>query len=149
VQIRRELAERVGVGWRDLPEVLGALGAHEALNADLASYLSAVRWSLRTGVLANAGPSRRGELVGRFGIDAIVDLIVISAEEGVAKPDPAIYLLTCRRLGLAPAECLFFDDTPANVEGARRAGLHAELFSTVPQLVATVAHLASDGRCPV
>jgi putative hydrolase of the HAD superfamily len=87
--------------------------------------------------------------VGRFGIDAIVDLIVISAEEGVAKPDPAIYLLTCRRLGLAPAECLFFDDTPANVEGARRAGLHAELFSTVPQLVATVAHLASDGRGPV
>ena len=47
---------------------------------------------------------------------------MISAEEQIAKPDPAIYLRTCRRLGPMPAECLFIDDVPANVDGARRAG---------------------------
>lgn len=44
-----------------------------------------------------------------------------------------------------PAECLFNDDKPANVDGARRAGLHAELFSTVPQLATLVAQLTGGG----
>jgi HAD superfamily hydrolase (TIGR01509 family) len=144
-QIRRVLAERVGVDLDSLPALLEVLGAHEALNADLASYLTAVRPSLRTAVVANAGPSRRAELVTRFGLDRLVDLIVISAEEQVAKPDPAIYLHACHRLGLAPAGCLFIDDMPANVDGARRAGLHAEVFSSVPRLAASVARLASSG----
>ena len=120
------------------------------LNTDLASYLTTLRPALRTAVVANAGPSRREELVNRFGLDTLVDLIVISAEEQIAKPDPAIYLRTCRRLGLMPAECLFIDDLPANVEGARRAGLHAELFSSVPQLTTLVAQLTRNGthtRC--
>jgi putative hydrolase of the HAD superfamily len=144
-QIRHELTERLGVDPDELPAVLDVLGAHEMLNTDLASYLTAVRPALRTAVVANAGPSRRTELVTRFGLDALVDLIVISAEEQVAKPDPAIYLRTCQRLGLTPAECLFIDDVPANVDGARRAGLHAELFSTVPQLSTLIARLTESG----
>jgi putative hydrolase of the HAD superfamily len=144
-QIRHELTERLGIDPDELPAVLDILGAHEMLNTDLAAYLTAVRPALRTAVVANAGPSRRTELVTRFGIDTLVDVIVISAEEQVAKPDPAIYLRTCQRLGLMPAECLFIDDMPANIDGARRAGLHAELFSTVPQLTTLIARLTEGG----
>ena len=54
------------------------------LNIELASYLTAVLPTLRTAVMANAGPSRRTELVTRFGVDTLVDLIVISAGEQIA-----------------------------------------------------------------
>lgn len=144
-EIRRRLTRYTGIAPGELAGLLQVLTAHERLDTVLADYLLSVRPGLATAVLANAGPHRRAELVSRFGLDAVVDLIVVSAEEGVAKPDPDIYLLTCRRLGLAPGRCLFVDDKPANVEGARRVGMHAELFSTVPALAARVAYL-SGGR---
>ncbi|MBK9083447.1 MAG: HAD family phosphatase [Rhizobiales bacterium] len=52
----------------------------------------------------------------------------VSAELGLAKPDPAIFRDVCARLGVAPREALFTDDLAENVEGARKAGLVAHLF---------------------
>ena len=48
------------------------------------------------------------------------------------KPNPRIYRLACERLGVEPAECLFVDDQPAFVEGARAAGLDAVLIAPPP-----------------
>ncbi len=39
------------------------------------------------------------------------------------KPDPAIFLLTCERLGLAPHDCLFVDDLRCNVDAATELGM--------------------------
>ncbi len=39
------------------------------------------------------------------------------------KPDPAIFLLTCERLGLAPRDCLFVDDLRCNVDAATQLGM--------------------------
>ena len=52
----------------------------------------------------------------------------MSADVGLAKPDERIYALSARRLKLAPAECVFIDGLPRNVEGARAAGMHAVHF---------------------
>ena len=52
-----------------------------------------------------------------------------SCEIGVAKPDPAYFVLAVDRLGLEPHQVLFIDDVLANVEGARSAGLIAEHFA--------------------
>jgi len=57
------------------------------------------------------------------------DGIVISAHEGLLKPDPRIYRLFCDRYGLAPADCVFIDDTLANVEGARAFGMEGHHFT--------------------
>lgn len=46
------------------------------------------------------------------------------------KPGREIYLRAAEHAGVSPEEILFFDDRPENVEGARKAGFHAELFST-------------------
>jgi putative hydrolase of the HAD superfamily len=60
------------------------------------------------------------ELAGRF------EDVVLSSAVGLRKPDPAIYLLACERLGVEPEECLFVGDG-ANDElaGAARVGMHA------------------------
>jgi len=42
-----------------------------------------------------------------------------------AKPDPAAFTAVASDLGVAPGRILFFDDTVANIAGARSAGLHA------------------------
>jgi len=53
---------------------------------------------------------------------------VFSWREKLLKPDPAIYRLLCKRFSLIPARCVFLDDRPENVQGARDCGMRAILF---------------------
>ena len=57
----------------------------------------------------------------------LFDLVVDSCEVGLRKPDPAIFRLTCERLGVVPEAAVFLDDTRRHVEAARSVGLHAIL----------------------
>jgi len=145
-EIHRRLGEILGIGPAGLPDVLEVLAAHQVLNTDLTALLATARPALRTAILTNSGPTRRAELTARFAADTLADLIVVSAEEGIAKPDPAIFALTCQRLGLEPGECLFVDDDPANVAGAVRAGLRAEVYSTVERLRHVLTSAGPEGR---
>jgi 2-haloacid dehalogenase len=55
--------------------------------------------------------------------------IVVSGEEKLLKPDPAIYYRALHRFGLRPEEALFIDDRAINAEGAEAVGMHAHLFT--------------------
>jgi putative hydrolase of the HAD superfamily len=63
-----------------------------------------------------------------LGYDRLFDAMVISAEIGFAKPDPAYFRSALDRLGLPAGTVLFVDDVLANVESARSVGLVAEHF---------------------
>lgn len=65
---------------------------------------------------------------------------VLSSEEHLLKPDPAIYRCLTERFGLLPEECLFVDDKPANIVGAKEAGMQAVLFENTSSLEA-LSHL--------
>ena len=66
--------------------------------------------------------------------------VVVSGEVGLLKPDPAIYELCLARNGLEAAACLFIDDSPANVAGARTVGIPAIPFTGPHALRAALAH---------
>ncbi|MBX3563326.1 MAG: HAD family phosphatase [Sphingomonas sp.] len=55
--------------------------------------------------------------------------IVVSGDEKLMKPDPAIYRLALDRFGLEPGEAVFVDDNLANVTAASALGIHAVLFT--------------------
>jgi 2-haloacid dehalogenase len=55
--------------------------------------------------------------------------IVVSGEEKLLKPDPALYYRALHRFGLKPADALFVDDREINVEGAQAVGMRAHLFT--------------------
>ena len=65
--------------------------------------------------------------------------ITVSAEIGLMKPELAIYRHHEKTFGLDPAATLFFDDSAANVEGARAAGWNAELFTGADKMRADLA----------
>lgn len=54
--------------------------------------------------------------------------VIVSAHEGVIKPDRHIYEITAMRLPFAPEEVVFFDDREDNVTAARDFGFDAEVF---------------------
>jgi putative hydrolase of the HAD superfamily len=60
--------------------------------------------------------------------DALMDRCYYSCSVGLAKPDAAFFRHIADDLGLDPDELLFIDDRLENVEGARAAGLHAEVW---------------------
>ena len=65
----------------------------------------------------------------RFGLLRRFAGILVSGEERLAKPDPAIFTLALERFDLDPAGCVFVDDAPANVEAAAALGLTGLLFT--------------------
>jgi putative hydrolase of the HAD superfamily len=85
---------------------------------------------IRTGLLSNLpGPLARA-LRATPGFLDHFDRVTLSCEVGVIKPDPKAYQHAIQGLGVTPADALFIDDRPENIEGARNVGLRAELFST-------------------
>jgi len=108
------------------------------LNRAVVRYLAALRPRFRTGILSNAGSDARRSFTGVFGFDRLVDTLVISAEEGSAKPDEHIYRVALERLGVAPEETVFLDDLAVNVAAACKLGIHAVHFQDTRQALAEI-----------
>ncbi len=62
----------------------------------------------------------------------IFDVIIISGEVGLRKPDPEIFRLTTKELGVSPEECLFVDDHPGHLKAAAEEGI-ATLLHRSPE----------------
>ena len=60
------------------------------------------------------------------------DVIINTAEIGVAKPDPAVFQEVLGALGTDARRTAFVDDLPTNVAGARQVGLAAHRFEGRP-----------------
>ena len=112
------------------PETLG--GALEGTVA----LLDALRREagVRLFALTNWSQSKFPLARERFDFLQWFEGIVVSGEEGMAKPDAAIFERTCQRFGLVPARTLFIDDAPRNVEAARALGWQAVRFESPAQL---------------
>lgn len=67
-------------------------------------------------------------------IFSLLDGMVISSEEHLTKPDPRIFRCLLDRYGLAPDECVFIDDVPANVEAGVALGMKGIVFKGADQL---------------
>jgi HAD superfamily hydrolase (TIGR01509 family) len=62
-------------------------------------------------------------ILERLGLREAFSLIVDGSEVVHGKPDPEAYLLTARKLGVAPADCIVFEDSHVGVVAAKRAGM--------------------------
>jgi putative hydrolase of the HAD superfamily len=124
---------------------------HELLDVILASHAAADAWepyddTLEALELVRNHPSRAGlprariavisdfgsnltEVMATMGLDRFIDVMAISAVEGIAKPAPELFLRTAERAGGSPDDAVMIGDSlRADVEGARSAGMPAILL---------------------
>jgi HAD superfamily hydrolase (TIGR01509 family) len=117
----RELERRAARPLPPLHEEWRRAQGAIAPNVDL---VRALRPRYKVSVLSNADGTLRGRLESD-GPHHLFDDIVVSAEVGMAKPEPAVFHLAVERLGVAAGECVFVDDWDQNVEAARAVGMVA------------------------
>jgi putative hydrolase of the HAD superfamily len=165
------------VGFRD--------EEHRVVEAILAAQLATSAWELypdtvaaleltrnhpsraglpapRIAVISDWG-SNLGEVLDVVGLRRFVDVLTVSAIEGLSKPDPAFFRLACARAGVDAGHAVMIGDSyHADVLGARAAGLDAILLDrhgttrspvdpgvavarTLPQAIELAAARASAG----
>lgn len=124
-----EWAEEIEAYRARWPEMLGKVDEGTAailheLDAAGSPVYALTNWSGETFPIA----------VERHPILKVFSGIVISGHEGVAKPDPEIFRILCRRYGLTPSETLFVDDLETNVEAAEALGFRVHHFVNAEHL---------------
>ena len=122
---RAIMARQVGVSpaaWNQLIEKA------ERLDTDLLAYIEQLRGSYKTAILSNANNRVLDREIGKDWLKRGFDEVVVSAEVGLAKPDPRVYQLIIDRLGVTPDECLYIDDRPIFLKIASQLGMHVLLY---------------------
>lgn len=100
----------------------------------------------KIGMLSNIGAWWLDDFIAPTEREQLFDAFVLSGEVGMVKPSIEIFELVAERLGVEPSECVMIDDALVNVNGAKRAGMKAILFSTTVQAQADLALLLeADG----
>lgn len=78
-------------------------------------------------LLSNASTALRGYFPRIPGSECF-DGLMVSAEEKLLKPQHEIYERLYERFDLVPEQCVFIDDSPANIEGAMLTGMQGIVF---------------------
>jgi epoxide hydrolase-like predicted phosphatase len=109
--------------------------AGDRLDYSLVTFIQGFKPQLKTALLSNAWDNARKMFIEEFSLGDIFDDMIISAEVGIKKPDPAIFTLLINHLGVRSDEIIFIDDFPDNITTAASLGIHTILFRSTSQVV--------------
>jgi len=132
----QQVMAALGLPLEMLPDFMAQFWSADVLNIQLADLIRSLRGRYKIGLLSNAWSNMRQVLDERFHVADLFDELIISAEVGLAKPDPRIYRLAVQRLNVQPSETVFIDYMLKNVEAARLEGLHAIQYLDFEQMLA-------------
>jgi epoxide hydrolase-like predicted phosphatase len=133
-EFERRFAERLGL--EDAADLIDSMFRGMKPSEPMVAAVRAARASgIRTGLVSNSWSTSHYD---RALLADLFDAVVISAEVGLHKPQPEIYLLASNRLGVEPERCVFVDDLRENCAAAEAVGmtaiLHREVAATVARL---------------
>lgn len=83
-------------------------------------------------------------ILGKYDFFRLFDGGVFSCDVHLLKPDPAIYRRLLADCALEPGSCVFFDDTPANVDAARALGMTGVVFTGARDVADRLAACAPE-----
>ncbi len=144
-EVIRALAPQLDVEWEaarlDELEMLHTGGEAIAGCDELLRRLPPQRWAIVTSA---------SDRVARHRLNCAglpLPAVLVGAEDVIkGKPDPEPYLLAAAWLGVAPADCLVFEDAPAGIESALRAGSTVVQVGGNRRLDPAVAAVIQDWR---
>jgi beta-phosphoglucomutase family hydrolase len=107
--------------YRDVMQVMS--GAVELLTR---AHAQGVKTALGTA----APPENIDLVIGGLNLREHFPVIVGGADVKNGKPDPEIFLSCAEKMNIEPARCIVFEDTPAGIEAAYRAGMRCAAITT-------------------
>ncbi len=122
--------------------------AGDRVDRRLVDFIRGLRPGVKTGMITNAWPNVRHYLEKEWHVADAFDLIVVSAEAGLIKPDPRIYRLAFDGLGVSADEAVFVDDVAENIAGAEAVGMRGIRFLNPDQAMGKVRELLESSTRP-
>jgi putative hydrolase of the HAD superfamily len=136
----QKVAKSLGIQPDEMPGFLQRYWSADSVNFKLLEFIRSLHPRYKVGLLSNAWDDLRQTLHNRWHIDGLFDELIISAEVGLLKPDPHIFHLALKRLGVEPEEAVFVDDMAVNVQAAQQEGITAIQFLDNSQTLTQLNH---------
>jgi putative hydrolase of the HAD superfamily len=111
-------------------------------DTEFLDFCRTLKAKYKLGILSNAESSAR-ERAKAWVNESVFDVIVLSSEVGVCKPDLRIFHRALAQLGAAASETVFVDDRERNVKGAKALGIHAIHYRNREQVIANINEFTS------
>ncbi|MCD8077105.1 MAG: HAD family hydrolase [Lachnospiraceae bacterium] len=92
----------------------------------------------RLGIISNLiGENEIYDWLRDDGLEQYFDAVILSSVCHIRKPDPEMYRMGCRELGLAPSQCVSVaDNLNRDITGAKEAGIGANILFISPEKLA-------------
>ncbi|MDB5820020.1 MAG: haloacid dehalogenase [Rhizobacter sp.] len=136
-QLVERIASRSGLPPHDVLAVIEAVPPHLDLQTGTIEVMRRLKEAgHRLFYLSNMPAPFADELERIHPFFAWFEAGIFSARVHLIKPEPAIFALASERFGVAPADMLFIDDLPHNIDEARRSGWQGIVFKSPAQLEA-------------
>jgi beta-phosphoglucomutase len=113
-------------------ESLSAVTPAELLPGALLALQELRKRKIKIAVASNSRNAKA--IIRQTKIDHLLDTIVDGYEIENSKPDPEVFLLAAKNLGIAPEDCVVVEDAVTGIEAARRAGMKALGIGTPDRL---------------
>lgn len=133
-RLRQELVRQVGVEVGE-EEFFALWNCHFTVHEEMVRAVERLVGKVRLVLLSNTHDLHVKWIRPRLPVLERFDALVLSCEEGLVKPEPALYARALAVAGSAPQASAFFDDVEAYAAGARAAGIHGHLFTTVDRFL--------------
>lgn len=125
LELRDRMAEHLGIS----PEAyMAAYNKDELPNPELFAYIrDQLRPTYKLAIVSNAGPGIVEKRIPPE-LRALFDVVIVSGDVGLLKPDPAIFRLAVEGLDVPPEHTVFIDDHAPYLLGAESIGMHTILY---------------------
>ena len=120
----------------NIPEndIQNKFNSYIKIDNNLIDLIKDLKKKYKIGLLSSASSEFIREIINKNNLENIFDNIIISSEVGLIKPDPEIYKLSLKNLGVLPEEVIFIDDRQKNIDGAEAVGIKSILYKDLNDL---------------
>lgn len=100
------------------------------LNDGFLEFLEAVKDTYKLAIISNDSSRWSKYLREKFELNQYFDVISISGDLKMQKPDERIFFLTTEKLGVKAEDCLYVDDRESNLEAAQKLGMDTVMLNS-------------------
>ncbi len=126
--------------YEELINFIKSLPTHE-INEQILELVDKLKCNgYKIGLLSNNTTEAADKIHG-FRLADHFDTVIVSAEIGYSKPDPKIFKIFLKRLGVKAKELIYIDDTPRSLETAKEIGFYPILFKNSKLLLKELTEL--------